>query len=118
MKRRLCLAVALAALALPACQRPETVPAPPGLLPAAQLANLLVEMHLLESRVENTRLSPDSARALFLNQQKNLLWQSSITDSQFVRSYRYYSVHGKDLDDIYAAVLDTLGQREYRLGRK
>ena len=118
--RRCCLGLLLPSLllALPACQRPEAVPVPADLLPKDKVTALLIGLHLLEARVENTRLTPDSARALFLGQQKNLLWQASVSDSAFVRSYRYYSVHGKDLDDIYGVVLDSLGQREYRLGRK
>ncbi len=118
MKRPLRLVAALLALTFSACQRPETLPPPADLLPREKIGGLLAELHLLEARVENTRLSPDSARALFLAQQRNLLWQASISDSTFQRSYRYYSVHGKDLDEIYQAVIDTLGRREFRMGAK
>ena len=118
MKRPLRLAAALLALTFSACQRPENLPPPADLLPREKIVGLLAELHLLEARVENTRLSPDSARALFLAQQRNLLWQASVSDSTFLRSYRYYSIHGKDLDDIYQAVLDTLGRREFRMGAK
>jgi hypothetical protein len=41
-----------------------------------------------------------------------------VTDSSFRQSYRYYAVHGKDLDDIYTIVIDSLGKRERRLGIK
>ena len=106
------------ALALPACQRPEAVPAPADLLPREKVVNLLIELHLLEARVENTRLTPDSARALFLAQQKNLLWQASVGDSAFQHSYRYYSIHGKDLDEMYQAIVDSLERRKLRLTKK
>ena len=111
------LAVALPLL-LAACQRPENLAPPADLLPREKTISLLADLHLLEARVENARLQPDSARALYLTQQKNVLWQASVSDSVFQRSYRYYSIHGKDLDEIYAAVIDTLGQREYRMGAK
>lgn len=103
-------------LALPACQRPEEPPRPAVLVPKEQMITLLADLHLLEARVENSRLSADSARALFQSQQKELLWQREISDSAFHRSYRYYGIHGKDLDDIYAAVIDTLSRWEFRLG--
>ena len=76
---------------------------------------MLADLHQLEAQVENSRLSPDSARALFLAQQKNLLWKHEVTDSAFQRSYRYYGIHGKDLNEIYAGVIDTLTHREARL---
>ncbi len=118
MKRRLRPVAVALTLFLAACQRPENINPPADLLPREKLVNLLTEMHLLEARVENARLTPDSARALYLTQQKNLLWQASVSDSIFQRSYRYYSIHGKDLDEIYSAVIDTLGQREFRMGQK
>ena len=115
--RRRCRALVLAPLllALPACQRPEEPPQPADLVPREQMAQLLADLHQLEAQVENSRLSPDSARALYLAQQKNLLWKREITDSVFQRSYRYYGIHGKDLNEIYTAVIDTLTQREARL---
>ncbi len=112
--RRCCLGLLLAPalLALPACQRPEEPLRPADLLPKEQLIPVLADLHVLEARVEASRLSPDSSRALFLAQQQAMLWQSGITDSSFQRSYRYYGIHGKDLDEIYGAVIDTLERRE------
>ena len=76
---------------------------------------MLADIHQLEAQVESSRLSPDSSRALFLAQQKNLLWRHEVTDSAFQRSYHYYGIHGKDLNEIYAGVLDTLNHREAKL---
>jgi hypothetical protein len=102
-------------LALPACDTPEVVPPPADLLPKEKMVPLMADLQELEARVESSRLSPDSARALFLAQQKNVLWKYEVTDSAFHRSYRYYGVHGKDLNDIYGAVIDTLHQRQAKL---
>ena len=99
-----------------ACQRPEEPVPPADLLPKAQLIPLLADLHVLEARVENSRLSPDSSRALYVSEEKNLLWSHQVTDSVFRRSYRYYGIHGKDLDEVYGAVIDTLTQREAKLG--
>lgn len=103
------------ALALPACQRPEEPLRPADLLPRPRLVAALVDLHLLESRVENASLKPDSARALFLDQQKNIFWTYHLNDSSFQHSVRYYGIHGKDLDEIYAAVVDSLDARAHRL---
>lgn len=103
------------ALALPACQRPEEPLRPADLLPSSQLVAALVDLHLLESQVESAALKPDSARALFLAQQKSIFWNYHMNDSSFQHSVHYYGIHGKDLDDIYAAVIDSLDSRTHRL---
>ena len=110
--------LAVGALLAGGCNRPEEAPKPPNLVPKDQMASLLIRLHLLESRIESSRLSPDSARSLFLAQQRDLLWQRHVSeqDSSFERSYRYYAVHGKDLDDIYTVVIDSLAAIEKQFG--
>jgi hypothetical protein len=105
-------------LALAGCGRPEQVLPPPNLLSKQEMTSLLVQVHLLESQLEASRLAPDSARALFLSQERLLLRRHQIpeTDSAFERSYRYYSTHAKDLDEIYAGVIDTLMAKEKKMG--
>ena len=109
---------ALPALLLAGCARPEAVLPPPNLLSKEVVTSILVETHLLEARVETSHLSPDSARALFQTQERELLWRRGIVeaDSSFQRSYRYYATHDKDLDEIYAAVIDSLTERDKKLG--
>lgn len=111
-------ALAAGLLLATSCARPEEAPRPANLVPKDQMVGLLVRLHLLEARIEAGRLSSDSARSLFLSQQRDLLWQRHISeqDSSFERSYRYYAVHGKDLDEIYAAVIDSLNAVEKRFG--
>lgn len=111
-RRGLALLLPAALLVLPACQRPEEVPAPVDLIPREKMAPLLADLHVLETQVENSRLPPDSAKALFREQQHDLFWRWQVTDSVFQRSYRYYTIHNKDLNELYQAVIDTLGQRE------
>lgn len=114
---RRCLGLLLAPLLLvgPACERPEEPLQPTELLPREKMIAVLANLQVLEARVENSRLPPDSARALYLTQQKVLFQQHAVTDSAFHRSYRYYNTHGKDLAEIYQAVIDTLSQRAAKL---
>ncbi|MBJ6111691.1 DUF4296 domain-containing protein [Hymenobacter sp. BT523] len=114
---RRCLGLLLAPLLLasPGCQRPEEPTKPADLLPKDQMIRLLADLHVLEARVENSRLPQDSARALYQAQHKALLWNREVTDSAFQRSYRYYGIHGKDLSEIYGAVIDTLNKRTEKL---
>jgi hypothetical protein len=105
-------------LAAASCARPEQVLPPPNLLSKEELTGLLIEFHLLESRIESSRLAPDSARALFQLMHREVLGQHKLkeSDSTFEHSYRYYAMNGKDLDGIYAAVIDSLTAREKKMG--
>jgi hypothetical protein len=97
------------------CQRPEEAQPPQPLLPKEKMVSLLTEIHLTEARVEGSALPADSARALYLRLHKDILWRHDVSDSLFVRSYRYYSIHDKDLDEIYGLVIDSLMAREQRI---
>lgn len=99
-------------LTLAACQRPEEAPRPADLIPKERMVPLLADLQQLEAQVEDSRLPTDSAKALFLAEQKKLLWQRQVKDSTLQRSYRYYGSHGKDLPEIYQAVIDTLKERQ------
>lgn len=100
---------------LGSCQQAEELTPPQPLMPREQLVSVLADLHVLEARVEAARISPDSSRALFLQQQKSIMWRREVSDSLFQQSYRYYAAHGKDLDEIYAAVIDTLALRQVRV---
>lgn len=106
------------ALAFTQCQRPEEPLAPQPLLPKTKMVAMLIEVHLNESRVDAAALPPDSARAAFNQLQRKLLARYNVTDTIFQRSYRYYAIHDKDLDEIYGAVIDSLTAREEKLGGK
>lgn len=103
-----------------ACERPEAPVPPANLLSKEQVTSVLVAIHVLEARAESSHLGGDSARALFLSEKRNILQRHHLAadDSSFERSYRYYSVHDKDMEDIYKVVLDSLGQRAVKMGIK
>ena len=101
---------------LTGCSIPEEVPPPKQLLSKDELVTLLVQLHLLEARVESSRLSPDSARALFQQQKSEILRKNNVSekDSVLQHSYRYYAVNHKDMDEIYKNVIDSLERRSAR----
>jgi len=91
---------------------------PAELLSKEQMRGVLIDLHLLEARIESGRLSTDSARALYNEQQRLILQQHQVTDSVFRQSYRYYAIHDKDMDIIYAQIIDSLTAREKKLEEK
>ncbi|UYZ63596.1 DUF4296 domain-containing protein [Hymenobacter weizhouensis] len=114
MKKHTVCALLLLGLGAAACQKPEEVVPPARLIPRDQLVRLLIDLHTLEAQVDASALPPDSGRALFRVQQQQLYRRLNVTDSAFQQSYRYYAIHDKDLDEIYAIVIDSLALRESR----
>jgi hypothetical protein len=102
---------------LTGCDRPEDVKPPAQLLTKEKMVSMLVQLHLLEAQVEASRLSIDSARSLYQSQQSLLLRKNNVpeTDSVLQRSYRFYAINRKDMEEIYTAVIDSLQKREAKL---
>ncbi|OON68580.1 DUF4296 domain-containing protein [Hymenobacter sp. CRA2] len=114
----LVLVLSLATLLFSQCDRPEDPTPPAKLLPRGQMVELLVDMHLTEARVEASRLPPDSAHVLYRQQAREIFWRHSTDEATFKQSLQYYGVHGKDLEEIYGAVVDSLGVRELKLPKQ
>lgn len=110
------LALGLATtLLLTQCDRPDD-PAPPAkLLPRDEMVRLLIDLHLTEARVEAARMQPDSARVLFRQQAKDLYQRHHTDETTFEESMRYYAIHGKDLEEIYGTVVDSISMRQAQL---
>lgn len=94
------------------CLQQNEVSAPAQLLPPEKMVSLLIELHTLEARTENTGLTPDSSRVLFRQEQKKVYWRHEVSDSAFTQSFRYYAVNGEELNNIYRIVVDSLAARE------
>ena len=115
VKTLLSYALLFLSLLLSSCDRPEMAVPPTNLLSKEQMRSVLIDLHILEARIESGRLSTDSARALYNEQERVVLQQHQVTDSAFQQSYRYYAIHDKDLDGIYGEIIDSLAAREKKL---
>ena len=104
--------LALAPVLLSQCERPEEQVPPAKLLPQAQMVSLLVDLHVTEARVEASRLPHDSARVLYREQAKSVYWRHNTDEQAFRESMRYYATHGKDLEEIYTTVVDSIQARQ------
>ncbi|WP_460576387.1 DUF4296 domain-containing protein [Hymenobacter coalescens] len=104
-----------ASLLLSQCDRPEEPVPPAKLLPREQLVGLLVDMHITEARVEAARLQQDSARVLYRQEAKALYWRHGTDEETFKESMRYYAIHGKDLEEIYGTVVDSISMRQAKI---
>ena len=75
------------------------------------MAAYLIDIHIAEAQVQNLRLKKDSAEVVFKIYEDYLLEKNGITDSLFISSYNYYLQHPKELEEIYAIVVDSISVR-------
>lgn len=87
----------------------EFVQKPAQLLSKDQMVAFLVDLHLAEAKISYMGNSPvDSAEKMFRNYEAYLFEKHGIEDSVYLQSYEYYLAHMEQLDEIYAAVVDSL----------
>lgn len=75
----------------------------------------MIEIHLLESKVNNVSITPtDSTQALYDHLEGKLFEQLEITQDQYERSFNYYVDHPGEFEKIYEVVVDSLLAKEKR----
>ena len=77
-------------------------------LPPTKMTELLIDIHILEARVDKLRLTNDSAFAVYNTLEQEIFEQNEITKPEYEMSYQYYLSNPKELDQIYAIVVDSL----------
>ena len=86
---------------------------PENLLTPQQMTKLLMEIHLLEAKVDELPIVPqDSSQSVYNHYEKLLFQDLEITDEQYEVSFNYYLDHPKQFEKIYNAVVDSLLQKE------
>ena len=103
--------ILLAGLLLQACTSPVD-PAPADLLSEKQMTGILVDIHILESRLETMGLPHDTASNYFRTQQQEIFKKHQVAADKFFKSYDYYVSNVSELDKIYEKVVDSLSMKE------
>ncbi len=91
------------------CSRRDKLP--DGIMKQQEMIAFLVELHTIQSQVQNLRLPTDSSEILFIVLEKDLLTKMKVRDSTFYESYSWYLDHADIMYDIYSAVVDSLSLR-------
>jgi hypothetical protein len=86
--------------------------APENLLTKEQMIGILTEMHIAEAKASAARLPHDSATTFFMHLQEQIMDKYNTDTAQYRLSYKWYSENVKEMDEIYATVVDSLGARE------
>jgi hypothetical protein len=96
-----------------ACNSSQETPA--GILRKDEMVKVLREIYISEEKVNRLTLPRDSALALFAHMQDKVFAKTGVNDSTFEKSLNYYFEHPNDLQQIYAAVVDSLQLQEQRV---
>jgi hypothetical protein len=98
-------------LLLSACVEPEKPPA--NLLTKEQMIAILTDIHIAESKVNMMNLrSYDSMQVLYRKLESDIYKKHRVDTAVYNVSYRYYLENMQLMDEIYAALVDSLSLRE------
>ena len=87
---------------------------PPGVLSKQEYAAFLVDVYMAEATLSKLPIGPDSAMRLYLAHEPELLASNGVNDSIVKVTYQYYLSHPREMEEVYAAVVDTLSLREQK----
>ena len=108
--------VAIICFFLAGCATKEQRPA--NVLSKPEMVKALSDMYLMEERVNRLGLPRDSAEQVAKIFTAKLFAEKSLSDSTFKRSVDYYLSHPQEMEDVYAALVDSLNLHEQRLNIK
>ena len=103
--------ILLLGLCIYACTSPVS-PAPADIIPEPKMTSMLVELHVVEARVERMGTVSDTAAIYYKKAQQEIFKKNKVTEKQFYKSYDYYLHNVSELDKIYARVVDSLSLKE------
>ncbi len=85
---------------------------PPNAIPQEKMVQILADIHVAESRVENRVIYPDTALMTFNRAHSDILKQHGVTHDQFRETYDFYLQNLQQMDKLYEVIVDTLSTRE------
>ena len=99
-----------------ACNKPVEKK-PDYILSQEQMVQALAEVYIAEQKVNGLAVDSDSAWLVFGTMEKKIFENLNVPDSVFRASVDYYMDHPKEMEMIYAVLVDSLQLREQRVTR-
>lgn len=99
---------------LVACSKKEEQ-RPDYILSQAQMVEALAEIYIAEQKVQRMTLNADTSWLIFGSMEKRVFENLNVPDSVFRASFDYYMDHPKEMETIYAVLVDSLQLREQRV---
>ncbi len=91
---------------------------PNDVLDRNQMASILIEMYINESKINELGVRADSVGILNQIMLKQTLEQKNVSEDVYVKSYDYYINHLKRFEEVYSIVIDSLKVRESHAQQK
>lgn len=109
MKKHFLIVIILAVFA---CKKTETTEL--ELLSKREMVDVLIDIHILEAKVNKLRLQTDSSKAIYNSLEDELFENKEVDKGLYERSYQHYLVNTKEMQEIYGVVVDSLNLRHQR----
>ncbi len=95
----------LCVLFLCACAREKR---PEGVFDQDKMTEVLMEIHLLEAKIQKLYLPGDSGDVIYRHYEKMLFEDLGITEEEYDQSLIYYVENSKELGEVYDRIVDSL----------
>lgn len=114
MMKNVCLFFLVSLLTFFSC-KPPVEKAPENLIEKEKFRQMVIDLHLLESYVENKYSKTDSAQSIFKDLEEKYFIKSNIDKQQYLVTYNYYLRNSYDkLDPLYEEIVRELSKLEAR----
>jgi len=91
---------------------------PDKLLPKVKMVEMLIDIHILESKIQNLRLKKDSSQLLFNSFEREVFKNNNVDKEVYLKSFEYYLNDVDAMEEIYEVVVDSLNFLEKSLKEK
>ena len=90
---------------------------PENLMTKQEMASLLIEVHLIEARLDIMRILPkDSLLYVYNKLEDELFEKKQVSRDTYLDSYEYYFERPKEMTQIYNIVVDSLMEKQNTRG--
>ena len=79
---------------------------------------MLIDIHILESEIQNLRLKKDSSQLLYNSFEREVFKNNNVDKDVYLRSFEYYLDDVGAMEEIYDVVIDSLNYMEKSLQEK
>ena len=94
-----------------ACKKQEAVPE--NLIDKELMTEILVDIHLLEARIDHLDIPRDSSEMLYKAFEYDLLVnQYQVDTALYYESFKYYTNHLSNFTDVYDEVLKSMEKKQ------
>ncbi|MEQ9299171.1 MAG: DUF4296 domain-containing protein [Cyclobacteriaceae bacterium] len=107
---RFAFLVVVLLVTLSSCKREVT--APENLLDKTRMVDVLIDIHLLEAKLDALSVDKDSSTVLYRAYEQQIFEKHQISSDLYRESYQWHFNHLHSLNDIYSIVVDSLMLRQ------